>query len=286
MKKTLLTLALAAASLVGAQAQLAISGYLANPAGTDSPYEYVQLIATQDLNFAVTPFSLVAANNGTATASGWIAGGGTTYKFNLTTGTVARGDVFYVGGSGQSINGAGSTSIASSNFIRSINTANTNGDGFGNSNSSGVFGNGGGNADGFGVFTGTTLTAASVPIDALFFGTAVGSAKPATGGYTVAANDRYAGGIFGDASGDNSFLFSDPGSGDFTRLTGTFDTTTNAWTTARVASLIELTSNSQLSAINSGITLTAVPEPHEYALLVGGLLVAVVFFRRRQASRA
>lgn len=39
-------------------------------------------------------------------------------------------------------------------------------------------------------------------------------------------------------------------------------------------------------AWNNATAFTAVPEPHEYALLVGGLLATVVFFRRRQASRA
>jgi hypothetical protein len=36
----------------------------------------------------------------------------------------------------------------------------------------------------------------------------------------------------------------------------------------------------------SATSFTAVPEPHEYALLVGGLLATVVFMRRRQSLRA
>lgn len=34
------------------------------------------------------------------------------------------------------------------------------------------------------------------------------------------------------------------------------------------------------------VTINAVPEPQSYALIIAGLLVAVVFFRRRQAARA
>ena len=47
--------------------QIVISGFEANPAGTDSPYEYVQLKATQAIDFSVTNYSVVFANNGTAT---------------------------------------------------------------------------------------------------------------------------------------------------------------------------------------------------------------------------
>lgn len=36
----------------------------------------------------------------------------------------------------------------------------------------------------------------------------------------------------------------------------------------------------------SGISVTAVPEPHEYALLVSGLLAVVIFLRRRQSQVA
>jgi hypothetical protein len=49
---------------------LLISEYLANPNGTDSPFEFVELRATRTINFATTPYSVVVANNGTATANG------------------------------------------------------------------------------------------------------------------------------------------------------------------------------------------------------------------------
>src|SRR5262245_32725190 len=99
---------------------IVISGYIANPASTDSPFEYVQLKATQDIDFALTPYSVVWANNGTATANGWVNGGAITYGLNLTSGVVATGDVFYVGGSAKRIDGNNSTDISSENWIRAI----------------------------------------------------------------------------------------------------------------------------------------------------------------------
>ena len=53
-----------------ADTPIIISGYMANPAGTDSPNEYIQLIATENIDFSTTNYSLVVANNGTATSSG------------------------------------------------------------------------------------------------------------------------------------------------------------------------------------------------------------------------
>ena len=53
---------------------LLISKILANPNGTDSPFEYVELVATRTINFSATPYSVVFSNNGTANANGWVAG--------------------------------------------------------------------------------------------------------------------------------------------------------------------------------------------------------------------
>jgi hypothetical protein len=36
---------------------LLISEYLANPSSTDSPFEYVELVATGSIDFAVTNYS-------------------------------------------------------------------------------------------------------------------------------------------------------------------------------------------------------------------------------------
>lgn len=274
---------LLASLVVGAlplSAQIVISGFLANPAGTDSPYEYVQLVATQAIDFASNNYSVVLANNGTATSSGWAAGGAITYKFDITSGSVASGETFYVGGSNMLIAGASSTDISSAKWIKTINTGTTGGDGFGNSNSGGVFGNGGSNADGVAVFTGTTVTSLTIPLDALFFGTGVGTAKPASGGYQMPTNDIYTStGVFGDTG--NSTLFPDAGSNQFIRLLGTYNTVTSSWTSARSSSVLTLTTSSSLSDITSAITVAAIPEPSSYAAIFGIFALAGAALRRR-----
>ena len=96
-----------------------ISGYLVDPNGGDGNYEYIQFLASKDIDFAVTPFSVYTTNNAGATTFptlGWNTGGTRTYKFNLTSGKVSKGEYFYVGGTGKTINGSGSTTMASSNW--------------------------------------------------------------------------------------------------------------------------------------------------------------------------
>ncbi|MCC7430896.1 lamin tail domain-containing protein [bacterium] len=238
-------------------AQIIISGFLSNPGGTDSPYEYTQLIATQSIDFSLTPYSVVVCNNGTASSNGWFsstAASSVLYKFNLTAGTVNSGDVFYVGGSGKLISGSGSTDITAANWIKVINTATTGGDGYGTANGSGVFGNGGSSADGIAIFSDTTLTASTVPVDAIFYGSAVGGAKPSTGGYVLPTNDHYTNGqTFGN--GTNTYLFSNPGSNQYVKLTGTFNTVGNSWNIARTSSLVTLSTTSTLADITTEISL-------------------------------
>src|SRR5215204_3267943 len=71
---------------------LLISEYLANATGDDTNKEYVELIATGSINFAATPYSVVFTNNGTATANGWVQGSSISYGFNITSGSVNKGD--------------------------------------------------------------------------------------------------------------------------------------------------------------------------------------------------
>ncbi|HZH36620.1 MAG TPA: DUF5689 domain-containing protein, partial [Flavisolibacter sp.] len=84
-------------------ASIIITGYLVDPPGTDANYEYIQLMATKNIDFAVTPFSVVTTNNAGANiptgfpAEGWATGSQRTYKFNLNSGTVQKGQYFYVG---------------------------------------------------------------------------------------------------------------------------------------------------------------------------------------------
>ncbi len=221
MKKIYIVLAFIAHSLA-ASAQnpgLVISELLANPPGTDNAFEWVELVATRAIDFSVTPYSVVVCNNGTATVNGWVNGGTLSYGFNITTGTVVAGDIVYVGGS---------TMLPTGTKLRTINVVSTAGDGFGTA-AAGVFGNGGANADGIAVFNMAigSVTNSTVPVDAIFYGTGIGTALVNAGadGYQLPINDRYTGGKLQTTS----FFGSDPAS-DFTlKATGFFNTTTNLW---------------------------------------------------------
>jgi|GEM_PF-3232387 len=257
-----------------AHAKILISGYMANPAGNDSIYEYVQLVATTDTDFSVTPYTLIWNNNGTATSAGWTAGGALTYAFSITSGSVTAGQVFYVGGSGKLINGVGTTDISSATWVKTINVQTTAGDSGGSviagtaGGTGGTLGNGGSNADGIAIFNVgiASITSSTVPEDAVFFGTGLGSAVVSSGtaGYQLPVNDRYSGGKLQFTS----YIFGDPASGGFTRLTGTFDVTTDTWTTARTGTIVS--SPTTLSAISSAITLSGLAaEPTTHASGVG-----------------
>lgn len=155
-----------------------ITGWLNNPQTTGSQYEYIQFRATKDVDFAQTPFSVVTCNNaGTANptgfpAAGWATGQGRTYKFELNSGTVSKGEFFYVGSINKRINGPGSTDISSSKWIKSIaynqasprfNSTQTNA----GSSITNLLANSG-NAYGIAVFRGLQVYSTTVPIDVVF----------------------------------------------------------------------------------------------------------------------
>ena len=246
-----------------ADADLLISQFLANPEGTDSPHEYVELVATRDIDFDATPYTVVFANNGSAAADGWIAGDSKTYGFNLDSGGVGRGDVVYVGGSlAQPVQAGGLT-------LRTINTGVDAGDAFGSPSRGGVLGNGGGNADAIAVFSmaASSLTRTTVPVDAVFFGDAIGSAFVGPGeGFTLPHNDHYGGGTLSV----DSFLYAGGGSQEIGILEGTFDTANEAWTIGRTLSYTTQSPTAGTTAIS--LTTTSVPEP---GTLVLGMLAAV-----------
>lgn len=174
-----------------------ISGWIPDPRGTNANNNYIQFIATRDINFAVTPFSVVTTNNAGASTpagfptNGWATGGLRTYKFNLTTGTVRKGGYFYVGGTGRTINSTGSTPIPTAQYIRGINYSTTAGDGFGAITST-LLANSG-NAYGIAAFRGTTVTATTRPIDVVFIhnGGSLFTPGPPAVGYLIANNDFY-----------------------------------------------------------------------------------------------
>jgi hypothetical protein len=261
--------ALTAASVLGlateAKASVIVTGYLANPAGTDSPYEYVQVVATENKTFSTTsPLIFTVANNGTATSAGWVAGGAITYSW-VYTGSVTRGSVYYFGGNGALLNGSGTTALSSSSFpfLVSSNTGSTAGASVGGTtgtaSSSGVVGNGGTNADGIAVFSGTVAASVSngtVPFDAVFYGSGVGTAfvNP-TSGYQLPVNDLYNGGKLQT----NSTIFADPASGQYMTLGGRYNVSSKSFTTARSATGVTLgtTSTADTSVIASTTVLSS-----------------------------
>ena len=223
-------------------AGLLLSQIFTNPSGSDSPFEYVQLIATQSINFATTPYSVVFEDSSSVNANGWNAGGVLTYGFNITTGTVNPGDVVYVGGVSMSATGT---------KLRTINTVTTAGDGFGgaDTDAGGVLGNGGSSADAAAIFNvpAGSITSTTVPIDAVFFGSQIGSAfSSTTTGYQLPVNDHYSGG-FVPAAG--MFLAPDPGSNQWIIATGSYDASTNTYSTTRSWAL------SNTAPTTSGISL-------------------------------
>lgn len=280
-----------------------ISGFMADPKGSDPNYEYVQLLATQDINFAVTPFSLIVCNNaggaspGGFPTNGWVSGGTVnvvqfrTYKFALTSGTVKKGEFFYVGGTGKLINGPASgtvgtptylpasTSIATANWIRALNYTTTNGDdgvGFKTAvtgqSTGGLMANSG-NSFGIALFNTRNVTKDTNPIDVIFTwsGGSVYSAGPPPVGYRVANNDFY------DRvdpitlreqpfyrSGTNTIhLGAYPASdvGYFNKLGGVYSATLGKWVQARSRVLVELTKQSQIAEIetaNGGTDVTTI----------------------------
>lgn len=204
---------------------LLISEFHADPIGNDSPFEFVELIATKDIDFSVTPYTIIFVNNGVASANGWIAGGSRTYAFAITSGTVTTGSVVYVGGSSM---------LPTNGRLRVIDTGNTPGDGgIGNPTTAGVLGNDGSNADAIGVFDVPvgSITSSTVPIDAIFFGNAVGQAlvSGGTAGYQLPVNDHYSGGKLQA----NSFLAPAPTMGTFIKASGRYNVQTNTFTVPR-----------------------------------------------------
>jgi len=264
MKKLLLTLSLAAI-LLSAKSQIIVTGYLADPIGTDAnatrACEYIQFKATQDINFALTPYSVVTCNNAGATgsnfpANGWATGGSKTYQFNISSGTVTKGSFFYVGGDAKTLRGDGSPDISSANWIVSKNYSTVSGNGTNDVTNANILANSG-NPAGIAVFTGTIVTTSSVPIDVIFFGGSGGDIYQASPelGYKIVSNDLYNvtdGEYF--RKGSNTFIYPHTTSGTtiFVKLGGDYNTTTNKWDVARTHNPITLTNSMSLADIETG----------------------------------
>lgn len=247
-----------------------ITGFVNDAKGADGNYEYFQFLATRDIDFEQTPMSVVTCTNaggaapyaGTAPAGGWATGGGRTYKFNLNTGSVKKGEFFYVGGSNKKINGPNTTDISGAKWIRSIAYVTNDGDGFGDK-SGGLLPNSG-NAGGIAIFEGLNIKETSIPVDAILFGgsgaTTIYNAIANTG-YRVADGDHYhaVDAATGTAQpfffqGTNSYVIphqSPADQGIFVKLGGNYDTTTKTWTVPRGNTFYLMTATSVISEIET-----------------------------------
>ncbi|OMP76784.1 DUF5689 domain-containing protein [[Flexibacter] sp. ATCC 35208] len=178
-------------------APVLITGFMSDASGADGNYEYVQMMATRDIDFAATPFALVVTNNANAStptgypSRGWATGEKRSYKFNLYAGKAAKGTFFYVGGIGKKINGSKSTDISSANWVRTFDYTTKGGDGFGTA-TTGLMANSG-NAFGMAVFQDTLVTVDSKPVDVMWVSTggSLYTAGPPAKGYRIANTDFY-----------------------------------------------------------------------------------------------
>ena len=256
------------------------SGFINDVAGVDGNYEYMQFKATKDINFTTTPFSVVTCNNAGSTVPlgvpllGWATGQAKTYKFELKTGTVKKGEFFYVGGNNLVINGVSSTSMASSNWITAVNynvtsprfnvettvTGNPSG---------GIFANSG-NAFGMAAFRGLNVTESSQPIDVIWVHNGGGlfqaGSAPSFGiGYRVGNTDIYD--VIDPSTGKNQPYYlsgtntqrsayqpnagapDGSGQGYFFVLGGVFDTGLGKWVKARSHIHIKLSATTSVAEI-------------------------------------
>ncbi len=276
--------------IVGAlqiNAQVVITGMMIDPVGGDAGYEYIQMMATEDIDFAATPYAVVRSLNtgtmGSVTAEGWATGGIRTFKFDLKSGKAAKGTFFYVGGEKKVIagtwKGVMSTDISEkagnvanrANWIRTIKYKGTAdgqvvGDGFGEK-TDGLLPNGSSNPAGIAVFAGTDVTGTSVPVDAIFVATAdpistgsiLGAFNAAQSiGYLVPENDFYStkkSKYFGDGGNTSAILYPtakgvalDKDSGQFLMLGGVYNIAKKKWDKPRSTNYVSLFKNKEDAA--------------------------------------
>lgn len=197
---------------MGSSAQdLLITGILSDPKGGDGGNEYVQLMATTDIDFSVTPYSIVFCNNaGTSSSAtpldaGWATGGKRTIRWTIDSGIAPKGEFFYFLFQKKKINGnAGTysfpddTRMFEAEYVTSSGATNA---GDGGLKHTSAFSNSGpwansGNTCGVALFRGTSITEESVPEDVLFIASGGGAAiydpsKSPVLGYRICNNDWY-----------------------------------------------------------------------------------------------
>ncbi|WP_211999587.1 DUF5689 domain-containing protein [Chitinophaga sp. HK235] len=242
---------------------LVISGFVNDPISTDANYEYVQLLATQDIDFSVTPYCLVTNNNANASTptgfpvNGWATGGLRSYKINITSGKVAKGKFCYVGGTTKMIMGDKTTVLSDANWVKVTDYSKVDGDDFGTKTGN-LLANSG-NAFGIAVFAGTKVTAATVPVDAIFIsgGGSIYSAGPPPVGYRITNNDFYdikdpitlKDQPFFKAGTNSVFLSYLSTDGIFVKLGGVYNPSLGRWVKARTQVNTPITKTSVLAEI-------------------------------------
>ena len=252
-------------------APIIISGFINDPEGTDANNEYIQFLATTNIDFSQRPFSVVTTNNAGASVptgfpqNGWATGGTRTHKFNITSGTVAKGSFFYVGGTNKLINSTGSTSISSANWVKSRNYGTTAGEGFGDVTTN-LLANSG-NAFGIAAFEGTTVTANTKPIDVIFIGSGGSIFSAATSqGYRIANTDFYdvidpislsLQPFYRSGTNTISLSYATPtNSGLYYKLGGVYNENLGKWVKARTQFIHPLTKQSTLIDIEGPSIVT------------------------------
>ncbi|MET4546172.1 hypothetical protein ABIE26_003499 [Pedobacter africanus] len=260
------------------KAAILISGFLAMPEGTPSTNgEYMQFLATRDIDFALTPFCVVTHNTNSAyqptgvPLNGWATGGRRSYKFDLKTGKVAKGQYFYVGGnSNKLINGVGSTSIANGKWIVAKNTGSLAGDGLGDINADLLLNGTSGFADGIAVFEGLTVTKNTTPIDVIITGANGAIYNLAQeAGLRIANTDWYD--IVNPVTlepqplykqGSNTICLSRPAptnAGFFYKLGGEYNIRLGRWVTARAQNRVDLEITSVLDELEKEFPAGTIP---------------------------
>lgn len=244
--------------------RIIIAGWNNDPQGSDSNTEYIQFLATEDINFAETPFSVVTTNNANAAAptgfpiNGWATGQVRTYKINITSGFAPKGTFFYVGGTAKLINSTSSSSMASSNWVAVYAYNTLGGQGFGTTTTN-LLANSG-NAYGVAIFETTTVTEASIPEDVMFCSTG-GSLQGNGYGYRICNNDYYDiinpltlkdQPFYMAGNNNRSISYNTPlDAGLFNVLGGEFNMTLGRWTKARAKIAYQLTKTSTAAEIES-----------------------------------
>lgn len=248
--------------------KIIITGWHNDPKGSDANYEFIQFMATEDIDFSVTPYSVVTCNNagsstpGGPVINGWTTGGTRSYKFNLTSGFAAKGSLFYVGGTGRRIDASGSTDISSANWVASRAYNSVTGEDFG-STTTNLLANSG-NAYGVAVFAGTTVDKYSVPMDVMFVGTGGTTSIYDAGqgaGYRICNNDFYDivnpltledQPFYRAGTNTTAMAYNTPSDAAlYNSWKGEYNLTLGRWTQARTKVIIQLSDTSAIEEIEN-----------------------------------